>query len=229
MLSSAKLLNKFIFPKNDTLFKMCNLKTRKVMRFRYPIYILAAALTCVSLQTANASFQSSFATLTTRSGTTWYDLNANTANTDFNNTNLGSFDISDQLLLGGQLNVTGGNVEFARIGWAVRNTDTNTLVNSFALVEGTFQEVDNGNDRWVIPNDSNPNVLSSLTEGGNYQLEVYLHGKYNGGGEFFESNSNNNYVATFTAIPEVNSYALLFGFIGVTVVALRQYRRHNNS
>ena len=199
------------------------------MRLRYPKYILVAALICVSIQASYGSFQSSFATLTTRSGTTWYDLNANTANTDFNNTNLGSFDISDQLLLGGQLNVTGGNVEFARIGWAVRNNDTDTLVNSFALVDGAFQEVDNGNDRWVIPNDSNPNVLSGITVGGNYQLEVYLHGKYNGGGEFFESNSNNNYVATFTAIPEANSYALLFGFIGVTVVALRKYRRHNNT
>lgn len=198
------------------------------MKSKYLSISILIALLSVGVQVGYASFQPSFATLTSGGTTTWYDLNAATTNADFSSANLGSFDFTtDQLTLGAQLNVTGGNVEYARIGWAIRNTDTQTLVAPFDEVNGAFQSMDNNNDRWIIPTASSPNVLAGLTAGGNYQLEVYLHGKYNGGGEFFANNGGNNYVAAFTAVPEPASFALGLGLVGMTTLALRR-RRHNS-
>ena len=64
----------------------------------------------------------------------------------------------------------------------------------------------------------NPNVLSGITVGGNYLLEVYLHGKYNGGGEFLKVTAMKTMLQLLLQSPRQTA-ALLFGFIGVTVVA----------
>lgn len=184
-----------------------------------PLCKTLAALLALSI-TAHASFQASYATI----NGTYYDLNASTANTDFQGANLGVFDTTtDSILLGAELNITGGNVEYANIGWGIYNS-SNDLVAGFTETGGTYDSSPGGNDRWLVSGGARPDLLSGLGNG-DYTVEVYLHGDYNGGDfQFYESNSSNNYVANFTVVPEPGTYAMFAGLLGLIYVALRHRR-----
>ncbi len=182
------------------------------------ITLLIAAASLALALTSHASFQASFAAV----NGSYYDLNATTGNADFQGTDLGIFDTTtDSILLGSEMNLTGGNIEYSRTGWAVKDNLGAIVGGSFTETAGSFDSVQSGNDRWVLSGASRPDLLSGLSNG-DYTVEVYLHGKYNGGGNFFESNGGPNFIADFTVVPEPGAYALIAGLFGLSFVALRR-------
>jgi hypothetical protein len=161
-----------------------------------------AALAVAS--SARAQYLDSYATV----NGTFYDLNATTDNPDFHNASLGTFNLGDSLLLGAEMNLSGGNVEFSRLGFNVSNTT------GFQEIGGNFQQQVNGNDRWVLDGANRINLLANISEPGNYTVSVYLHGRYNGGNDFFLNRggvNEQNFTANFTVVPEPSSLSLLAG------------------
>ena len=168
---------------------------------------LALALIVASVaiaSSAQAQYLGSYATV----NGTFYDLNVDSSNADFHTAFLGTFNLGDSLLLGAEMNITGGNVEYSRVGFNVSNTL------GFQEVGGTFDQQISGNDRWLLAGDDRIDLLAGITSPGDYTVSIYLHGNYNGGPEFFLNRGGvggQNFEATFTVVPEPSSLSLLAG------------------
>lgn len=146
---------------------------------------------------------------------TFYDLDANTANADFQSASLGAFAPNGSLLLGGQLksfknngtDVTGAAIFYVIFPAGNRPTDPSLTGISYAFqfdnVGGT-----NGDQQWGtdLSGNNTTNGALNILQGtslanGTYTLEVYARITTNGvnaNGEIFDSNNNLNYSATFT-------------------------------
>ena len=166
---------------------------------------LAFAIASLAVVTsARAQYLDSFATV----NGTFYDLNGTTALPDFHGANLGTFNLGDSLLLGAEMNITGGNVDYSRVGFNVSNTM------GFQEVGGSFQQQISGNDRWTLEGNNRIDLLANISEPGTYTVSVYLHGAYIGGPEFFLNRGGvggQNFEANFTVVPEPSTVSLLAG------------------
>lgn len=139
-------------------------------------------------------------------GNTYYDLQANTGNVDFNTLDLGSFDAATQSLVfsGGEMktwknsgaDVTGGKI-FYRIYSGVPTGSFSEV--SFGFIENLPNA---GDQKWGATTGSN-NVLNGLSIG-TYTLEVYIEA-YTNIGIKSSNNSGANYKATFSVTNTLSS------------------------
>ncbi len=154
---------------------------------------------------------------------TYFDMQASTANPDFQGANLGTFDttVGNTLLLsGGEIktwknglsNVTGG--KFAYQVYLTGNTP-----GSFAeLGLNWVADLGGGDQKWDKTN-ADVNLLSGLGDG-NYTLEVFAYSTTAGDGPQYSNNGGANYKASFTVVPEATSAAL--GLIGAALLLRRR-------
>ena len=123
---------------------------------------------------------------------TWYDLGANTGNTDFNGADLGIFDLgSDDLkLIGTQHNMSKcdgcnitGSILYYRIYTYGSPSGGYTSVNS--------NWAENGNDGCPTQRWQNLSLTTNLLNGlstGRYTIEIYSQGTTSNGCDFYDSN-----------------------------------------
>lgn len=77
-----------------------------------------------------------------------------------------------------------------------------------------------GDQNWGTPA-STPNILASL-DAGSYSLEVFFRA-FTNEGDRFSNNGGNNFVATFTVVPEPGTLALLG--VGMATLGIVRRRR----
>lgn len=155
--------------------------------------------------TGTAGFNSTYLTLSLSGGANaTYDLQASTANTDFNGTNLGTFaqGSSGIMLKGAEHNVwkcNGCDINGTTLYYRVYLTGATP--GSFSSTSiGWASEVTNGcsgkDQRWGTTSLST-NLTGSLAVG-NYTLEVYSAQTTSCSGTLYANNGGGNYKATFT-------------------------------
>jgi hypothetical protein len=159
---------------------------------------------------ATIGIYESYAILNINSGgNTYYDLNAATGNTDFNNANLGTFlSGTNTLVFSGGENKTfkcsGGNVTGGNIYYRVYLSSGSG--GSYTGLGMSFVSNDaggcGGNQTWRINNNST-NIISGLAPGA-YTLEVYSDAP-GFPSTAFASNGGANYKASFTVVTQLYS------------------------
>jgi len=170
---------------------------------------------------------------------TYYDLGADTANADFIGSNFGSFDPSDSLQLGGQLKSfknNGTDVQSASLFYVIYEEGNRPGSPTFSEITYSFQ-IDNvggtpGDQQWGTDvagsnatDDSVTISLGSLSANTTYALEVFSRITTNGTDadtEIFSNNSGNNFVGSFTVVPEPGTYALLSGLMALSFIMVRR-------
>ncbi|WP_298136864.1 putative metal-binding motif-containing protein, partial [Flavobacterium sp.] len=162
----------------------------------------------------SAGFNSTFIILSVNGGgNTFYDLQASTANADFNGANLGSFCQGSTGLVfkGAEHNnykCNGCDISSTRINYRIYQTGSPSgsfVVNNIGFTSD-FNNGCGGKDQRWSSSSYNVNLLSGLSAG-NYTLEVYSDQSTSCSGTQFASNGGANYKATFTvnAIPTLNT------------------------
>ncbi len=135
----------------------------------------------------------------------YYDMQAATANADFNGANLGTFSSVSTLVMKGGENKTykngGCNINSSTFSYRVYLTSggpSGTFVNINEAYNG---ELGGGDQSWLGTSGAF-NALSGLAAG-NYTIEAYSTANFDscGTGTHFSSNSGANYKATFTINP----------------------------
>lgn len=153
----------------------------------------------------SAGFNNTFIILQLNGGSVnYYDLNATSANPDFQSSSLGNFGPNNSLLLkGAEHNVWKCN------GCDLTSTRLNYRIYLTASPNGSYSNINipyssganngcSGQDQ-IWKSDSNSiNLLSGLTIEGNYTIEVFSNASIScSGGTAYASNNGNNYKATF--------------------------------
>lgn len=183
---------------------------------KLPNLIAICGLVSVTVASAATGIFESYGILKINSSTnTYYDMQAVTANPDFQGANLGTFNatVGNTLTLAGAEIKTwkdnGGDVTGGKFDYRVYQTgDTpgafsEITLNWVANLAGSDQKWDNTT--------ANINLLTGLANG-NYTLEVYAYATSNQGNPV-SNNGGANYKATFTVIPEPT--AALLGGLGL--------------
>ena len=134
-------------------------------------------------------------------GNTFYDLLSVTANPDFQGANLGTFTISQTLVLAGAQNKTfknnGGNITGGRLHFRIYLTSAGApSFNAPVSMGFVSNDGGNGDQTWEV-NNNTTNVLASLSAG-TYFLEVYTDAPGFPTNPAFANNGGANYKATFT-------------------------------
>lgn len=156
---------------------------------------------------------------------TFYDLSGDSINADFSGTNLGDFDTSESLTIGGQLksykngstDVTGANISYAIY------QDGESAVFSEISYSWEANLTNPGDQQWGTSASSSV-ALSTLSLG-NYQLSVYASIFTNGSDaspQIFDNAGGANYTASFTVVPEPSNFALVGSFLALSLVAIRR-------
>lgn len=169
------------------------------------------------------------------SSDTFYDMGASSANADFQGADLGVFNTTDNLQLGGQTktfknngtDVTSASL-FYRIWTGSESGAFTQLSYAFQIdnVGGTANDQQWGTD--VAGSNASAYYTSNLLSGlsaGDYTVEVYTEITTNGvdaASPIASNNGSANFEATFTVVPEPGSFALLAGIAGLAFVALRR-------
>jgi hypothetical protein len=181
-------------------------------RIKVLVMVLLLSNVC-SVKGQSAGFNNTFLILSINgAANTYYDLNAATANIDFNSLNLGSFNpaYNSLLLKGGEHNV------WKCGGCDLTSTRLNYRIYPTASAGGGFSQMNlpyssgwnngcGGQDQIWSVNSNSINVLSGLSPG-TYFLEVYSDATVTcSGGTVYASNSGSNYKATFTVLSDVIS------------------------
>lgn len=145
----------------------------------------------------DAGIYESYAILNLRNaGNTYYDLQANTANPDFNGIDLGDFNASESIaFIGGEMktfknggaDVTGGSIYYKVYSGASGGSFTSIGFNF-------LEDLGGGNQKWGSVNGTE-NILAGLSPG-NYTLEVYVAASTSVGVKY-SSNGGANFKATF--------------------------------
>ncbi|WP_191861095.1 lamin tail domain-containing protein, partial [Hanstruepera ponticola] len=141
----------------------------------------------------------------------YYDLMANTANTDFDANNLGNLTCTDVLVLNGAQNKTfkcdTGDITNSKLFYRVYESSSSP--SAFIELNLGFLSNDGGapagcqNQTWQTAT-HNVDILNSLAPG-NYTLEVYTTADYThdtGSGTHQADNGGSNYVATFSVFDD---------------------------
>jgi hypothetical protein len=163
---------------------------------------------------------------------TFYDIGTATINADFDNADLGTFDVGDTLQLGGQQKSwkSGSDVNGHKLYWKVSGGFTGVTM-AFQWNQGDLGNPGNlnnpGDQQWggdVQGGNSSlilsSNVLAGLTPG-DYTLVVYSSITTDNAGEISNNNGGADYTATFTVVPEPS--AALLGGLGL--IGLLRRRR----
>ena len=160
----------------------------------------------INTTSVNAGIFESFAIINFGGANVFYDLNANTGNTDFNSVSLGNYNSGNTLILKGAQNKI-----FKCTGFDITNGKLLYRIYKSGNTPGTFNEVnlpfasnDAGagdgcqNQTWQEAN-ANINLLSGLCDG-DYTIEVFTQADYtgNGGGIIYANNGGNYYKASFS-------------------------------
>jgi hypothetical protein len=188
-------------------------KPSKVFRLLMVGFIFIGINTTIKAQ--SSGIYESYAILNSNGGgNIYYDLQANTGNTDFNGLNLGTFNSSNTLILNGAQNkVYECNTDDISNGKLYYRIYKTTDVAPVFIESTIFWTSNDGltgsgcggsdqNQTWQS-NGANVNVLSSLTSG-IYYLEIYTTADFTytaaggGSGTHYASNGGNNYKAQFT-------------------------------
>lgn len=162
---------------------------------------------------ANSGFCENYAILKINGGpNTYYDLQATTANPDFNGANLGSFNIGSNSLI-----LNGAESKFFKCGTdAITYSYLDYRIYKTTASPGSFISTQifwnsnitsscncGGSDELWNATSANIDLLSGLTPG-TYYLEVYAHADFtysSGSGTHYANNGGLNYKATFTVTP----------------------------
>ena len=156
----------------------------------------------------NAGIFESYAILNMNgSGNTYYDLQANTTNPDFQGSNLGTFTNAQSLVLvGGEIKTfknSGGDVTGGKISYRVYS---GTPSGTFSELNfGWLADLGNGDQKWGATSGTT-NLLSGLSPG-TYTLEIFSEASTNVGTKF-SNNGGANYLATFTITSTLSTKAL---------------------
>ena len=166
------------------------------MRKIYSLFLIIFAFVSYSAQ-ATGIFESYAVLNINGGGNTYYDLQANTTNPDFNGLDLGTFTNGQTLVFVGGENKTwkngGGDVTGGRLHYRVY---TGTPSGSFSNVSFNWiQDLGNGDQKWGATTGTT-DVLAGLPNGV-YTLEVYTEADTNLGARY-SNNGGANYKATFT-------------------------------
>lgn len=154
---------------------------------------------------------------------TFYDLGATTANADMQGANLGEFDVSDLITIGGEIKTwknSGSDVTGASLYYSIHQG----TASSFNEVSYSWQSNISSSDQYWASNTSSTVSLSELSAG-SYNLEFYATVSTNGFDTFathYDNNGGPNYLANFTVVPEPSSFALIGSLISLGLVALRR-------
>ncbi|MCO6497505.1 MAG: SprB repeat-containing protein [Chitinophagaceae bacterium] len=161
---------------------------------------------------AQSNIYESYAILNiNNAGNSYYDLQATTANPDFEGADLGTFYSSNSLVLNGAQNkIYKCGTDDVIDGWFYyRIYKTTDVAPAFSAGQKIFYNMDIGASGQCSPNEVDQiwessgagiDVLSGLTPG-TYYLEMYTTANftYSGGsGTHYANNGGNNYKATFT-------------------------------
>lgn len=166
----------------------------------------------------------------------YYDIGATTGNPEFQGTNLGDFTSGGSLLLGGQgksykngaSDVTGMQLYYrvwqGSAGGAFSQLNYAFQINNVGSVSGDQQwgtDVAGSNASAFYSG----NLLTGLSAG-NYSVEVYSQIATNGlGGAInptVNNNSGNNFIASFTVVPEPSRALLVIMGLGLVFVRRRR-------
>ena len=173
--------------------------------FKNLILILLLSQSFIGLA-QSAGFNNTFAILSLNgAANSYYDLNAGTANADFNGANLGTFNpaYNSLILKGGEHNVWkcgGCDLTSTRLYYRIYLTGGSG--GSFTAVNlpwtSGFNNGCGGQDQMWSSTTGNINILSGLNPG-TYNLELYSDASVTcSGGSVYASNNGSNYIATFT-------------------------------
>lgn len=164
----------------------------------------------------SAGFNTTYIVLQVNGGPqTYYDLQATTANPDFNGTSLGSFcrnSGSGLLFLGAEHNVYkcgGCDLQSSRIFYRIYPTGSpagSFISNDIGYSSGSANGC-GGEDQMWSNTGYNTNLLSGLGPG-TYSLEVYSDATVTcSGGTVYAGNNGANYIASFTIVENTTYYA----------------------
>jgi hypothetical protein len=184
---------------------MKNLKRLMLM----PLMVLVVLFGSGNVWGQSAGFNNTFIVLSLNGGANaYYDLNAATANTDFNTANLGSFAAgsSSLILKGAEHNVYkcgSSDLSSTRLNYRIYLTASPSgayTAQSIGYSSG-FGNGCGGQDQLWSNTGLSTNLLTGLGAGA-YTIEVYSDATVTNccGGTVFASNSGSNYKATFTII-----------------------------
>lgn len=168
------------------------------------------------------------------SESTWYDMGGGAQAQDLLNANLGSF--QDNFWLGGQIKAWPGNnggddVANAGLSYNIyAGTDTTNSTSLFSgLVSYSNQSFDGNNEQWgtdVNGNNSSEGAINILDaheiDAGNYRIVTYASATATWGGTAYDSNNSNNYLSTFTVVPEPTAISLFIGLLSMLYVFFRR-------
>lgn len=180
-------------------------------------------------------FFGSYVNVTSNGSAAWYDLTPPGGGrasdpVDFDGLDLGDFDPNsgDTLTLSGAQGLTfknsGGDVTGTLFNYSIVVAGGSHSFTEQAVgfgADATFTDAAGtsytgfGDQRWDNTASWTPVDLLDGLGAGDYEIQVFFRGTSNEG-DFFHSNSSNNYTATFTVVPEP-SIALLgaFGALGL--------------
>lgn len=182
------------------------------MRKFYLLFLLG--ITISKVLSANSGICESYAILNINgAGNVYYDMQAVTANPDFNGNNLGSFNIgSNSLILNGAQNkiykCVSDNIYQSYFYYRIyKTTATPGVFNSSVILYNSNIAPTacscGGTDQLWESSGANINVLNGLTPG-TYYLEIYTNADFTyagGSGTHYANNGGANYKATFTVSP----------------------------
>jgi hypothetical protein len=173
-------------------------------------------LSTAAVMGQSAGFNSTYLVLQTNGGAnTYYDLQATTANTDFNGANLGTFceDATNRLTFrGAEHNVYkcgGCDLQSTRLYYRIypAGSPAGAFVSNNIGYASGFANGCGGEDQTWSNTGYNVDLLNGLSPG-TYALEVYSDATTTcSGGTVYAGNNGANYVATFTINASVTYYA----------------------
>ena len=205
------------------------------------LYIAAAILSCLLFNSFSgisqtAGFNNTLLILELNGGgNTYYDLNAVTANPDFESTNLGTFISGANSLVykGAEHNVYkcgGCNLSSTRLNYNIHLTSgaVGTFIPNNVGYTSGFVNGCGGEDQLWSTTAGNTDLIAGLAPG-NYTMEVYSDATITcGTGTAYASNGGANYKATFTVVPNTwlgvtNSWTTSSSWSGLVVPSAGSY------